>query len=436
MNFVLFLLLNAILFIRPEELFPSIAGLRLYLLTIIPCVVLSLPRLGELVTRESLQRRPIAACVLLFYAAGFVTYLTTGRIEDAFFEYLPECGKVVLYYFLLIAVVDTEERFRVFVAALVVLAGALAAIALAQQYGLTNFQSIKPAMQRMIDPVTGKEYAIPRMASSGIFSDPNDLCLIIGLGILSCVYCATNSSLGIFGTVLWLLPVPLFVFALKETHSKGGLMGVFAGGAAYLYSRFGGAKAVPLAIVGVVVALAAIGGRQADMSGGDTAHERLMMWAGGVSTLFQQPFFLLTGLGAGWFTDQYGLLAHNSFVQAYVETGLIGGGAFLGAFLLGLRLLDRLGRGIDAPAWVVGSRYYAFGALAGYAMGCYSLTRNWVVPTYLVLGIASVLLEHAAPQLPEKFQVNRAWFIRGAVFAVCGLLLIKVATQVLGQAGI
>ena len=38
MNFVLFLILNALLLIRPEELVPDLAGARLYLITIVACV--------------------------------------------------------------------------------------------------------------------------------------------------------------------------------------------------------------------------------------------------------------------------------------------------------------------------------------------------------------------------------------------------------------
>ena len=435
MNFVLFLLLNAVLLIRPEELSPDIAGLRLYLLTIVPCALLSLSQLGRLLTIDSLRRRPVAVCVLLFYASTLVTLVLEGQIESALFDFGPEFGKVVLYYFLLIAVVDTSERFRVFVATLIGLIVVLTAIALAQQYGLASFANIKPAMQAMFDPVTGEKYAIARLASTGIFSDPNDLCLILGLGILSCIYFATTTPHGVIGVVLWLLPIPLFVFALLETHSRGGLLGVLAGGAAYMYSRFGGKRAVPFAVAGVVVALAAIGGRQGNI-GGDTAHDRLMMWADGLFNLLNRPLSIPTGLGLGWFMENHNLLAHNSFVEAYVTLGIFGGGAFLGAFLLSLRLLDLLGREIEAPTWVVDSRHFGFALISGYAMGCYSLTRNYVVPTYLILGLASVLLEQAAPQLPKKFQVNRDWFVRAVLFAVCGLVFIKFATQALGMAGI
>jgi putative inorganic carbon (HCO3(-)) transporter len=436
MNFGLFLLLNAVLLIRPEELFPAIAGLRLYLIVIVPCLLTSLPRLVELLSPSSLRDRPVAVCVLLFFAATLVSLCVQGRVNEAFTEFGPEFGKVILYYFLLLAVVDTPERYRAFAAALILLIGVLTGIALAQQYGLTQFDNITPCLQVAMDPETGESYTFPRLVSTGIFNDPNDLCLVLGLGIWCCIYCGSTNSFGLVGWAFWLLPVPLYVFALLETHSRGGLMGVLAGGAAYLYSRFGGPKAFPLAIAGIAVALAAIGGRQGNIGGGGTAHERLMMWADGLGNLFAQKTHLLTGLGVGFMVEEHGLVAHNSFVQAYVEQGILGGGSFLAAFILGLWLTDRLGRGVPAPDWAVQARPFAFAAVAGYAMGCYSLTRNFVVPTYLTLGLASVLLDAAAPTLPEKYQVSGRWFGWLFLFGIVGLVFIKLATQVLGMAGV
>ncbi len=435
MNFGLFLLLNAVLLIRPEELFPAIAGLRLYLIVIVPCLLTSLPRLVELLSPSSLRARPVAVCVLLFFAATLVSLCVQGRVNEAFQEFGPEFGKVVLYYFLLLAVVDTPERFRAFAAALVVLIGALTGLALAQHYGVTQFDTITPCLQGAVNPDTGEAYTFPRLVSSGIFNDPNDLCLVLGLGIWCCIYRGSTSSFGVAGWLFWLLPVPLFGYALMETHSRGGLMGVLAGGAAYIYSRFGGPKALPFAVAGAAGALVLVGGRQAEVSGG-TAHSRLMLWAEGVSALLQQPPRIPFGLGMDWFVEETAHVAHNSFVHAYVEFGVFGGGPFLAAFLLGLWLTDRLGRSVPAPDWAVQARPFAFAAVAGYAMGCYSLTRNFVVPTYLTLGLASVLLDSAAPTLPEKYQVSGRWFGWLFLFGIVGLIFIKLATQALGMAGV
>jgi hypothetical protein len=195
-------------------------------------------------------------------------------------------------------------------------------------------------------------------------------------------------------------------------------------------------RALLTSIAGATFVLFAVGGRQGNISGGGTAHDRLIFWSSGLIELFRRPLYIPTGLGGGWFTDEFGLVAHNSFVQAYVEFGVLGGGAFLGAFALAVIMTYRLGRGIHAPAWAVDARHYVVALLVGYAIGCYSLTRNFVIPTYLTLGMASVLLNMAAPTLPEQFRVSENWFIRAILFSICGLLLLKFATQGMGQAGI
>ena len=435
MNFALFVLLNAVLLIRPEELFPAIAGARLYLILITACTIFSLPRLIELLSWDSLQRRPVAVCVLLFFASTIVSLTACGRVEEALLEFGPEFAKVVLYYFLLLATVDTEEKFQLFAASLVLAIAGLTAVALAQHYEYVEFANIIPCIQKDIDPVTGDQIQFPRLVSSGIFNDPNDLCLILGLGIQCCIYLVTASAWPLMFRLLWLLPIPVFGFAILETHSRGGLMGVLAGGAAYLFSRFGGPRALPLAAAAALGGLLLVGGRQASISG-DTAHERLMMWADGLTNLLNTPFSIPTGLGIGWFVDETAHVAHNSFIQAYVELGVFGGGAFLGMFILSLLLLYRLGGSIRAPAWVVESRHFAFAVVAGYAMGCYSITRNFVVPTYIVIGIGSVLLDQVADRLPEQHTVTWAWLKRCIFLAILGLVAMKVATQVLGQAGV
>ena len=436
MNFAFFLLLNAVLLIRPEELFPDIAGLRLYLIVVLLCIATSLPRLVELLSPASLRVRPVAVCVLLFFASTIISLCVRGRIEEAFLGFGAEFAKVILYYFLLLAAIDSPARFRSFVATLVILIGVLTAIAIAQHEGVAYFPNIVPCKETVIDKESGEERILMRLVSTGIFNDPNDLCLVLGLGILSCIYCSTTGFYGMAGRVLWLLPIPLFIYALLETHSRGGLLGVLAGIGGYLYSRYGGARALPFAIGGAVAALALIGGRQASIGGGGTAHERLMYWAGGLGELFSQPVYLLTGLGEGWCVEEMGQVAHNSFVQAYVEFGLLGGGAFLAAFYLSLRILERVGRGVDAPRWVVDSRHYGFAILVGYAMGCFSLTRNFVVPTYLALGLASALLEPVASRLPNRYRVSARWWVWLALVSICGLILIKISTQALGQAGV
>jgi len=434
MNFALFLLLNVVLLIRPEELFPDGPGLHLYLIVIVLCVATSLPSLLAVLSPASLRKRPIAVCILLFYAFTFVSQFAHGQISNALFEFGPELGKVVLYYFLLISVVNTETRFRVFIAALVVLICSLTAIALAHHYDVVHFPTILPCVENVLDPATGELTPLSRLVSSGIFHDPNDLCLMLGLGIVCCMYCSGTTRWGVVGAIVWLVPIPLFIYALLETHSRGGLLGVLAGAGAYLYSRYGGAKALPFVFAAAVGAIALVGGRQASIAGTGTGHQRVMAWAEGFTQFYRHPVYIPIGLGNDWFRDETGNVAHNSFVEAYVDFGLFGGGAFLAAFYLGARVLERFGRGIEAPRWAIAARHFGFAALIGYAVGCYSLTRNFVIPTYLVLGLVSVLFEQS--RLPKRYQVDGRWFVWFGIFSSCGLILITLATQILGRAGV
>ena len=63
MDFALFIVLNAVLLIRPEDFFPELAGLRLYLVTISLNVLVALPKILRQLHPEELARRPITACV-------------------------------------------------------------------------------------------------------------------------------------------------------------------------------------------------------------------------------------------------------------------------------------------------------------------------------------------------------------------------------------
>src|SRR5579859_6624922 len=111
MSFALFILLNAVLLIRPEELYPEIAGLRLYLIVISLCLVTTIPKLLPQLSVPMLARRPITVCVLGLLGAVTLSLLVRGQMSAAE-EFVPEFAKVVVYYLLLVSVVDTPARLR------------------------------------------------------------------------------------------------------------------------------------------------------------------------------------------------------------------------------------------------------------------------------------------------------------------------------------
>ena len=331
MNFVLFLILNALILLRPEDLFPQINGLRLYLVVMVLCLATSISPLASRLSPEALRNRPIGVCVIGIWIAGFFSFLFYRfRLEDGI-DFLGEFGKVVIYYFLFVALVDTRRRFWIMIRWLIACLLVLTIVAILDYYQIVDFDAIKHARDHLTDPESGEEGMIDRLCYTGIYSDPNDLCLALTLGMLISAYLFLSGS----GTLrlAWLIPIIPFGYALTLTHSKGGLLGLMAGVAAWLYARYGGKKALPLAALAIAGLLALIGGRSANISGGGTAHMRLMGWAEGLSHLIYKPLYLIPGLGVGYFADEFGLVGHNSFITRLCRDRLARRGLLLRSIL-------------------------------------------------------------------------------------------------------
>lgn len=121
-------------------------------------------------------------------------------------------------------------------------------------------------------------------------------------------------------------------------------------------------------------------------------------------------------------------MAHNSFVHAYVELGLVGGSLYLAAFVaaaVGLYLVR------PADPLLAALRPFVLAVLVGYAGGTFSLPRNYVVPTYLVLGLADAYLRTAVPFPPPGDRLSWRMVVRFLVVGGVGFLVLRVVTQLL-----
>ncbi|MEO6810104.1 MAG: O-antigen ligase domain-containing protein, partial [Isosphaeraceae bacterium] len=147
------------------------------------------------------------------------------------------------------------------------------------------------------------------------------------------------------------------------------------------------------------------GGRQTRLSTSEgTAQGRMMLWIDGIRLLSHSP---ILGIGAGQYAEELGQVAHNSFVHANVELGLAGGTAFLTLFYLPIRTLQRISprhAEILDPE-LARLRPFLMSMIVGYAVGLLSISRCYVVPTYMVAGFAAaylrmvpVALEDAVPR--------------------------------------
>jgi O-antigen ligase len=268
----------------------------------------------------------------------------------------------------------------------------LVILALLNFHGLVDLPEFKSFGDREFDATTGEVVKIERLCGPGIFNDPNDLCLILGFGTLIALHFVETQA-GSLMRLLFMMPVGLFSYALLMTRSRGGLLAFLSGVGAYLMTRFGVRRALPLAFVALLAAPLVLSGRQAEIStSSGTGQDRIRIWSEGLMLFQQSPLF---GIGSYDFREIIGIEAHNSYVHMYTELGLLGGTLFSSIFFIGAYSLHRLKRAEDliADPQIRRLRPTLLAILVNYFVGYMSLSRGYTPPPYLVFAIISAYLE-------------------------------------------
>lgn len=416
MDFVLFLLVNAVLFLRPQDLAPSLAAIPFYNILIVANLTVAAPVIVRQLS-AGLKKAPATVCVVGILAALVLSLVARNDLAGAWYSGV-EFAKVVGYFLLITAILTTTRRFTIYLATVVTLTLILTGLAVAHYYGNIDLPAITHARETSYDSQTGSGVEILRLAAFGVFADPNDLSMIIVLSMLICLGGLFCRDLKLVRFALF-APLGFLVFALALTQSRGGLLALMAGLSALLISRFGLLRsAIPVAAM-VPLMLVSFGGRQADFAdsiSSGTGGQRTDLWYSGLQMLKWSP---IVGMGHGQFVQEEGLVAHSSYIQALAEWGLIGGTMFIGLFyivLFSVWRLKKVRRAIQSPV-LRSVQPYLLGGLVAYAAAMLTLSRCDIVPTYLVAGLGvsyERLARRDTPLLPLELSLS-LWGRIGAV---------------------
>jgi O-antigen ligase len=261
-----------------------------------------------------------------------------------------------------------------------------------------------------------------RLVGTGIFQDPNDVCILVVVGIIFSLYWLTERSAGL-ARFLWAGPLALFAYAFALTQSRGGLLALLAGVGVLVRVRLGWFRTLALAAVGLPVLLVVLGARQTAISTSTpTGQTRIQVWSDGLMLFREAPLF---GVGTNNFDQFSDHVAHNSYLQAFAEMGFFGGLCFLGVVYAPLAGLYRLGRGGRQLLQPELRRLHPFllGAVVAWAVGMMTLTLTYLMPTYAMAGLAGVFLPMAVawPPAPAE-RLDLRLLARLAVGGVCFLV--------------
>ena len=422
-GFFLFILLNATLFVRPQELVPGLAELPIYNLLILACLAVSFSAVLRQFTSDSLIKNPISACVLCLLGSVVLADLSHFQIRAAI-DSTIELIKLVLYYFLLVGLLDSFARLRKFLIWNCFFTAVIISLALIHYYQVVSIPALEAQYERqweMIDEETGEVPVLARLQYTGIYGNPNDLSRVLVVGILLGLYFLGDRSLGLLRP-LWILPIALFGQGLQLTHSRGGLLSLFAGMAALFYNRYGRTKSLLFGALVLPILLILFGGQQTNFStSGGTGQARIKFWNEGFTLLQGSP---VLGLGMNQYKEQLRTVAHNSFVHCYVELGFIGGTFFFALFYLPAK---PLGSGAHDPPGGLDSellrlRDFLFAILIATVVGMLSSTRSYEVPTFLIVGLLTSYMRISSDQGVAS-QARFDWNLLGRLFFASGVTL-------------
>jgi putative inorganic carbon (HCO3(-)) transporter len=399
LRFYSFVLLTAVVLVRPGDMFLRLSTVPVYSGSMALAVLLSGPALLRQLRCNSIVSQPITFCVLGVFVACVLSNVVHGDFYSARIA-LPDCVSFLLFYLLLIAAVDSPKRLRQYLLWVLAFILTICGLGLLQYYGYVDVQAAPYAeMQDEINPETGLNIVLVRLCFTGTFANPNDLARIIIVGMVLCLYFANSRRAGGL-RFLWWIPMAGLGYALQLTYSRGGFLGVMSAMATLVVLRLGRWKSVLAAIILLPGLLYVFHGRITNIETTDgTGQQRIQIWRDAFAEMRSSP---LLGIGLGQFAETMGILCHNSFMQAYVETGLLGGIFFLGAFYLAASAPHQLRvRSMTiADAEMQRIPPYIIAIIVGCCVGMLSSTRNLRADTYLPLGIVAVYLRMMEPCLP------------------------------------
>ncbi|MBN9519683.1 O-antigen ligase family protein [bacterium] len=431
-QFGLFLLVTAVLIVRPTDLIPGLAGLPIYELVVLGALLVSAPKIAGQLMPAALAARPVTAFVLGVLAAVVASHLVrlrTWEAQDSGLMYL----KVALYYLLLVASIRSVSRLRLFLRCVVGLMAVHVGFALLQYAGAIDVETLRSYREKQLDLETGLTEELPRLRGAGIFNDPNEFCVLLSVGVLLSLYLLGDRRAGA-GRGVWVIPLAAFATAVPLTHSRGGMLALLAGLGAFAADRYGLRRGLLILAVTLPVVLVALAGRQTSFDltdPNDTSQHRVLLWSDGLMLFRESPLF---GTGQGTFPELAGQAAHNSFIEAYAEIGLLGGSCFFAAVAYPVWALWRLRRRLDPQRQpgLCRLRGYLLASLVTQTVGMMSLSRIYTQPTYLLIGLGTVFLGLAAEVVPGAApRLNPRLAFRLAVAGGACLAALHVLTVLL-----
>lgn len=245
--------------------------------------------------------------------------------------------------------------------------------------------------------------------------DPNDCAAVLAIGVPIALAVAKRTGAGTWRLVSWGV-LAVMCAAILRTGSRGGMIAAFVGALVVMLSSRG-IRAI-FAVTALIGALAvarevappellgrfAVIGSESDDYNMNSYGGRWQIWQRGVKYFAQDP---ILGVGVAGFPTREGLqleedgmrgkwsAAHNAYVQAFAELGLIGGLLFVSLIVTSIR---RLGPVFRQPSPVTGTAHPEYiGAMVAFASSAVFLSHAYFWGFFALVGLCALASRTLVP---------------------------------------
>jgi O-antigen ligase len=256
-----------------------------------------------------------------------------------------------------------------------------------------------------------------RIRYRGELQDPNEVALVVTAGGATLLIAFALRRRNAGWTLAALIGVPLVMWCVIASQSRGGIvaMGFVAG--AYFIKRFGIAGAAAgAALAFPMMALGGRSGEDADMS----TQLRYEAWDAGLDMFKHSPIF---GVGTRQYGDYFFLTAHNSYVLTLAEMGMIGMVLFVSILVLNVKMLLVGVRELTGVPGAAAARTWGLALLAGFGgilFQIFTLSFAYHAMLWIYFGLAGAWASSVKHHKPD-FDVKLTW--RDLFFIVVGCVL-------------
>jgi O-antigen ligase len=331
-----------VIYLRPQEVFPLLQRIPLLYL------LLGLSLFGLALDLKLRLSRPAAApqlpLVILFILWCAVT-LVISTPPDAAFSGIIDTLIPLCLFLLLAHGVQTFRALQTVATTILVTAlflsyvgvdqrmspkGCMAIGAGGEHEGVYDGRGCENKHECELDsPEPGTEYECEyvgilqtssvglRVRYRGVLADPNELALALGVA-LPFAFALLERKRNTTRMALLALSLGLIGLCTVYTQSRGGQLVFLSVLGTYFVRRYGW-KGLLLGAI-TAAPMLAFGGRSGKEAEGSSG-ERLECWFTGIMMFRGSPVW---GVGKGQFTEHHFLTAHNSYVLAPAELGIIG----------------------------------------------------------------------------------------------------------------